>query len=51
MLIYGTLFAAEPLPLMDICRRVVRQQLGKTRLHEIDNLPLPNPLKNYLLYR
>lgn len=41
----------EPLPLMDICRRVVRQQLGKTRLHEVDNLPLPNPLKNYLLYR
>jgi len=41
----------EPLPLMDICRRVVRQQLGKHKLHEIEDLPLPNPLKNYLLYR
>lgn len=42
---------AEPLPLMDICRRTIRHQLGKNRLHEIPRLPLPNPLKSYLLYQ
>ncbi|XP_041377871.1 SPRY domain-containing SOCS box protein 1-like [Gigantopelta aegis] len=41
----------EPLPLMDICRRSVRQQLGKNKLHEIHRLPLPNSLKCYLLYQ
>ncbi|XP_013393580.1 SPRY domain-containing SOCS box protein 1 [Lingula anatina] len=41
----------EPLPLMDICRRVIRQQLGKNRLPEIEKLPLPTPLKQYLLYQ
>ncbi|XP_061197714.1 SPRY domain-containing SOCS box protein 1-like [Saccostrea cucullata] len=41
----------EPLPLMDICRRIIRHQLGKNRLHEIPRLPLPNPLKSYLLYQ
>uniref|UniRef100_A0A8C4X128 SplA/ryanodine receptor domain and SOCS box containing 1 n=1 Tax=Eptatretus burgeri TaxID=7764 RepID=A0A8C4X128_EPTBU len=40
----------EPLPLMDLCRRSVRQALGRDRLHEIDSLPLPATLKNYLLY-
>ncbi|XP_014672259.1 PREDICTED: protein gustavus-like [Priapulus caudatus] len=41
----------EPLPLMDICRRVIRKQLGKDRLADIQNLELPNSLKNYLLYQ
>lgn len=41
----------EPLPLTDICRRVIRQQLGKNRLQEIQRLPLPTSVKNYLLYQ
>ncbi|GAB1605963.1 SPRY domain-containing SOCS box protein 1-like [Argonauta hians] len=41
----------EPLPLMDICRRVIRQQLNKNRLQEIHKLPLPRSLKSYLLYQ
>jgi SPRY domain-containing SOCS box protein 1/4 len=41
----------EPLPLMDICRREVRKQIGKDRLHKIHKLPLPNTIKNYLLYQ
>ena len=36
---------------MDISRRVIRQTVGKDRLHEIHRLPLPNPLKSYLLYQ
>lgn len=40
----------EPLPLMDLSRRVIRQQL-KERLHEIPNLPLPTAVKRYLLYQ
>ncbi|XP_064610362.1 SPRY domain-containing SOCS box protein 1-like [Liolophura sinensis] len=41
----------EPLPLMDICRRVIRHQLGKDRLQEITKLPLPLTIKSYLLYQ
>ena len=36
---------------MDLSRRVIRQQLGKNRLQDIHKLPLPNSLKNYLLYQ
>ena len=43
--------AAEPLPLMDLCRRSVRLALGKGRLGEIHALPLPASLKTYLLYQ
>lgn len=42
---------AEPLPLMDLCRRSVRVALGRERLSEIHGLPLPASLKNYLLYQ
>lgn len=42
---------AEPLPLMDLCRRAVRLALGKERLNEIPTLPLPASLKSYLLYQ
>lgn len=42
---------AEPLPLMDLCRRSVRLALGRERLTEIHGLPLPASLKNYLLYQ
>jgi len=42
----------EPLPLKDICRRVIRQQVGKQRLARLQNeLALPNALKSYLLYQ
>ncbi|XP_074654213.1 protein gustavus-like [Tubulanus polymorphus] len=41
----------EPLPLMDLCRRTIRQTIGKHRLHDIQKLPLPNALKSYLLYQ
>jgi hypothetical protein len=42
---------AEPLPLMDLCRRSVRLALGKERLGAIPALPLPASLKAYLLYQ
>lgn len=42
---------AEPLSLMDLCRRSVRVALGRDRLSEIHRLPLPASLKNYLLYQ
>ncbi|XP_068172812.1 SPRY domain-containing SOCS box protein 4-like isoform X1 [Antennarius striatus] len=41
----------EPLPLMDLCRRVTRLALGRDRIHHIDALPLPQTLKNYLQYQ
>jgi len=42
----------EPLPLKDICRRQIRMQVGKGRLHRIEKeLILPNELKSYLLYK
>nr|XP_023014826.1 protein gustavus isoform X1 [Leptinotarsa decemlineata] len=42
----------EPLPLMDLCRRVIRQRLGKQHLEEkVMSLQLPQALQTYLLYR
>jgi len=42
----------EPFPLKDICRRAIRMQVGKNRLHRIHKeLMLPNALKSYLLYQ
>uniref|UniRef100_F1KWE5 SPRY domain-containing SOCS box protein 4 n=1 Tax=Ascaris suum TaxID=6253 RepID=F1KWE5_ASCSU len=41
----------EPRPLMDICRRTIRAQIGKERMHRIKELRLPNGLKNYLLHK
>lgn len=41
----------EPLPLMDICRRNIRRQMGKQNLHHVKELPIPTSLKSYLLYR
>lgn len=42
----------EPLPLTDLCRRVIRQQLGKDRLEDkVHQLNLPSTLVNYLLYK
>lgn len=45
------LSSAEPLPLMDLCRRAARLALGRERLKEIESLPLPQSLKNYLQYQ
>lgn len=46
------LFLAEPLPLMDLCRRVIRQRIGKQYLEErVMDLNLPQSLSVYLLYR
>ncbi|XP_050298865.1 protein gustavus isoform X3 [Anthonomus grandis grandis] len=42
----------EPLPLMDLCRRVIRQKIGKAHLEEkVMSLQLPQALQTYLLYR
>lgn len=41
----------NPLPLADLCRRVIRQKIGKQRLNEINKLELPNVIKNFLLYK
>jgi len=41
----------EPLPLMDLCRRVIRQKIGKSRLDLVEELNLPTALKSYLLYQ
>ncbi|XP_039278843.1 protein gustavus isoform X2 [Nilaparvata lugens] len=42
----------EPLPLMDLCRRVIRLRLGKQQLEErISDLNLPHSMIVYLLYR
>lgn len=43
--------AAEPLPLMDLCRRSIRLALGRQRLQDIGSLPLPPALKSYLQYQ
>jgi SPRY domain-containing SOCS box protein 1/4 len=41
----------NPLPLVDLCRRCIRKEVGKERLNEINKLNLPNSIKNFLLYR
>ncbi|KAK5641603.1 hypothetical protein RI129_010150 [Pyrocoelia pectoralis] len=42
----------EPLPLTDLCRRIIRQRIGKANIEErVSSLNLPQPLQTYLLYR
>jgi len=42
----------EPLPLKDLCRRIIRKEIGPKRLHRLRaELNLPTALKNYLLYQ
>lgn len=47
--------AAEPLPLMDLCRRVIRQRIGKEGKdileEKINELNLPQTMKTYLMFR
>ncbi len=47
------LFPAEPLPLMDLCRRVIRQNVNKDRIEQgkINDLNLPTTIKDYLAYK
>lgn len=46
------IFIAEPLPLMDLCRRTIRQKIGRVNLEErIQQLQLPLSMKTYLLYK
>lgn len=46
------LILAEPLPLMDLCRRVIRNKIGRSHLEEhINELALPHSMKTYLLYK
>ena len=49
----GIFFLAEPLPLMDLCRRVIRQRISKDRIEQgrIEELNLPTTIKDYLVYR
>ncbi|XP_057407171.1 ankyrin repeat and SOCS box protein 1 isoform X2 [Balaenoptera acutorostrata] len=39
-----------PRTLLNLCRVAVRRALGKHRLHLIPSLPLPDPIKKFLLY-
>lgn len=43
----------EPLPLMDLCRRVIRQQVGKSGIErgKIDQLNVPKAIRDYLQYK
>ena len=41
---------AEPLPLMDLCRRVIRQQVGKER-GKLEELNVPKAIRDYLQYK
>lgn len=43
----------EPLPLMDLCRRVIRQHITKDRIAagKIEDLNLPKTIKDYLAYK
>jgi len=42
---------ANPLPLADLCRITIRKQIAKEKMNEkVNKLPLPNVLKNFLLY-
>ena len=47
------IFSAEPLPLMDLCRRVIRQTISKERIEQgkISELNLPKTIKDYLEYK
>ena len=47
-------FPAEPLPLMDLCRRVIRQQVGKQNIDRgklESELNLPKAIRDYLQYK
>lgn len=43
----------EPLPLMDLCRRVIRQHVGRPNIDQgkLDDLNLPKAIRDYLEYK
>lgn len=43
----------EPLPLMDLCRRVIRQQVGKGSIErgKLEDLNVPKAIRDYLQYK
>lgn len=41
----------NPQPLADICRRTIRQKIGKEKINEVNKLELPNVIKNFILYK
>ncbi|XP_054159131.1 protein gustavus-like isoform X3 [Oppia nitens] len=43
----------EPLPLKELCRQVIRREVGKSRFNSLkaEQLSLPKPLMSYLLYQ
>ncbi|XP_066914612.1 protein gustavus-like [Clytia hemisphaerica] len=43
----------EPLPLMDLCRLTIRQQVGKENLTQdtLDSFNIPRQMKQYLVYK
>ncbi|CAD5112783.1 DgyrCDS1995 [Dimorphilus gyrociliatus] len=42
---------AEPMPLADLCRRIIRKSIGKKNMEErVQSLTLPARLKNFVLY-
>lgn len=42
---------AEPLPLIDLCRRVIRKKIGKKDLKKnVNELGLPTSIVKYLKY-
>lgn len=45
------IFVAEPDPLMDVCRKLIRRTIGKDRLHRVHELNLPPALIRYLMYQ
>ena len=36
---------------MDICRKLIRRQIGKRRMRRVDELQLPPGLRKYLMYQ
>lgn len=41
----------NPLPLTDICRRTIRQKVGKEHLDKVNSLDLPTVIKSFILYK
>ncbi|ODM91154.1 SPRY domain-containing SOCS box protein 4 [Orchesella cincta] len=41
----------QPLPLMFLCRRIMRQCIGNNRIYRINELNIPRVITNYLLYK
>ena len=51
IVIYFFFLKANPLPLTHLCRRVIRQKIGKSDINKVNKLELPNAIKNFLLYK